>query len=76
MHDGLIGRNVAALVKPPRLPKPKLQVFSQEEALRFLEIVKSHWFEAIFTVALALGMREGENPRVAMARREPRHRQT
>ena len=34
--------------------------FTKEEALRFLDTVKGHRLEAIFTVALALGMREGE----------------
>ena len=60
MRDGLVARNVAALVKPPRLQKSKLHVFTREEALRFLDITKGHRLEAIFTVALSLGLREGE----------------
>jgi integrase len=60
VHDGLIARNVAMLAKPPRLEKPERRVFTLEEARRFLEVVKGHRLEAIFTVALALGMREGE----------------
>lgn len=60
MRDGLIARNVAALAKPPRMAKPTLHVFTRKEAMRFLGIVKGHRLEAIFTVALALGMREGE----------------
>ena len=60
VHDGLIYRNVAALAKPPRLEKKPLRVFDQEEAIRFLSAVKSHRLEALFTVGLSLGLREGE----------------
>ncbi len=60
IEDGVIFRNVAALAKPPRVDKPVLRVFTKEEALRFLEVVKGHRLEALFRVALSLGMREGE----------------
>jgi integrase len=60
VRDGLIFRNAAALAKPPRVDKPVLCILSKEEALRFLAAVRGHRLEAMFTVALALGMREGE----------------
>jgi len=60
VHDGLIARNVAMLAKPPHLEKPELRVFNVEEARLFLEVVKGHRLEALFSVALALGLREGE----------------
>lgn len=60
MQDGLIHRNVAALAKPPRLEKKPLRVFTREEAQRFLDAVAGHRLEALFTVALSLGLREGE----------------
>jgi integrase len=60
MGDGLIARNAAALAKPPRLEKPVPQAFTQEEALRFLALIKGHRLEALFSVTLALGLREGE----------------
>jgi integrase len=60
MQDGLIARNSAALAKPPRLEKPLLHVFSKEEALRFLDAARGDRLEAVFTVALSLGLREGE----------------
>ena len=60
VQDGLVARNAAALAKPPRLEKPMLTVFTREEALRFLELVRGHRLEAVFTVALSLGLREGE----------------
>jgi len=60
MKDGFVARNVAALVKPPRIEKPLLHVFDREEALCFLSLVKGNRLEAVFTVALSLGLREGE----------------
>lgn len=60
MGDGLIARNAAALAKPPRLEKPVPQSFTKEEAQRFLALVQGHRLEALFSVALALGLREGE----------------
>ena len=60
VHDGLIHRNVAALAKAPRLEKKPLRVFNQEEAIRFLSAIKGHRLEALFTVGLSLGLREGE----------------
>ena len=60
VHDGLIFRNAAALAKPPRVDKPVLRILDKEEALHFLAAVNGHRLEAMFTVALALGMREGE----------------
>src|ERR1017187_583298 len=58
--DGLVARNVAMLPEPPPLEKPPLRVFTMEEARRFLDLVKGDRLEAVFTVALTLGMREGE----------------
>ena len=60
LQDGLIARNAAALAKPPRLEKRPLHVFNKKEALVFLDVAKGHRLEAIFTVALSLGLREGE----------------
>jgi len=59
-RDGMVARNVAALAKPPRLQKADLCVFTKKQALLFLDLAKGHRLEAIFTVALSLGMREGE----------------
>jgi integrase len=60
LMTGLIGRNAAALAKPPRVDKPVLPVFTKDEAMDFLAAVKGHRLEAMFTVALALAMRKGE----------------
>lgn len=60
MQDGVVARNVASLAKPPRLEKRLPQVFTREQATTFLGIAKGHRLEAVFTVALSLGLREGE----------------
>jgi integrase len=60
VRDGLIGRNVARLVQvsvPDGLPhKP----WDLDEARAFLRAVKGDRLEALWSVALALGMRRGE----------------
>ncbi len=60
VHDGLIARNVAALAKPPNIEKRSLRVFNETEAAQFLALVEGHRLAALFKVALALGLREGE----------------
>jgi integrase len=60
LTDGLVHRNAAALAKPPRLDERTLKVFDRAEALRFIDVVKGHRLEALFTVTLSTGVREGE----------------
>lgn len=57
---GLVSRNVAALVDVPRRTKHEPQPFTPEEARAFLEAARSDRLEALYTVALALGLRKGE----------------
>jgi integrase len=57
---GLIGRNVAKLVKPPRPKRSDIQPLDPEQVRRLLETIRGHRLEALFTVALAVGLREGE----------------
>jgi integrase len=57
---GLVARNVAALVDAPRIPRPNTQTLSEEEARQFLETVQGERFEAIYVLALTLGLRRGE----------------
>jgi integrase len=57
---GLVARNVATLVSPPRAPHKDVQPFSPEEARQFLETVSGDRLEALYTVALACGLRQGE----------------
>lgn len=58
--DGLIPRNVAALVEPPRTVRPEVRTFNPKQAQAFLEAVESSHCEAAFTTAVAVGMRQAE----------------
>lgn len=57
---GMVSQNVAMLVEPPRVPRPEIRPFDPEEARRFLTSIKGDRLEALYTVALALGLRQGE----------------
>ena len=56
----LVSRNVAALVDSPRAEKFEIQPINQKEARAFLKAIQGDRFEALFTVALSLGLRRGE----------------
>lgn len=60
VKDGLIPRNVAALVDPPRVQRSEAKVFSPDQARTFLDAVKGSRLEAAFTTAVAVGLRQGE----------------
>jgi integrase len=55
-----IDRNPAALVDGPRVEQHEIQPFSREEAQRFLNAIKGDRLEALYTVALTMGLRQGE----------------
>ncbi len=57
---GLVTRNVAELVDPPHYQPPEVQPFTPEEAQAFLAAAKGDRLEALYTVVLAVGLREGE----------------
>jgi integrase len=57
---GLVARNAAALVDGPRVPTYEIQPFEPDEARRFLDAAKGHRLEALYAVALTLGLRQGE----------------
>jgi integrase len=57
---GMVARNVAKLVKPPRVAREEVQPFTPEQARAFLGAVAGDRLSALFTVALALGLRQGE----------------
>ena len=58
--DGILPRNVAALVDPPRVIKPQMKAFDAEQARTFLAALKGDRLEALFTTAISLGCRQGE----------------
>jgi integrase len=61
MNDGgLIPRNVAEAVKPPRPAKKETQPLNAEQAHTFLEAARGDRFEALYVLAITTGLREGE----------------
>lgn len=56
----LVARNVAALVDPPRVPRPELHTFSVEQATRFLESVRHDRLYGLYVLTLSCGLRRGE----------------
>ncbi len=55
-----IERNPAAHVDGPRTEQEEIQPFSRDEAHRFLRAIKGDRLEALYTVALTMGLRQGE----------------
>lgn len=60
MKWGSLGRNVASLAGPPRVPEREIRPLSRADARAILGAVRGDRLEALFTVALALGLRQGE----------------
>lgn len=57
---GIAPRNVAAMVDPPRIIRREIRPLTPDEARRLLDGVRGDRLEALYAVALALGLREGE----------------
>ena len=60
MRHGLVNRNVASLADPPRVPKKEFHALTAEAARNLLVAVRGDRLEALFTVALSIGLRQGE----------------
>jgi integrase len=64
VRDGRIGRNVAALARPPHVPSHALQAgrdyLATPELRRLLVEAKVHTLGPLFIVAAATGLRQGE----------------
>lgn len=56
----LVPRNVASLAEPPRSTPKEMRFLTTDEALRFLVAAKGDRLEALYRVAVALGLRQGE----------------
>jgi integrase len=56
----LVGRNVADLVKPPRVPRYEFTTLSPEQARQFLDAARGDRLEALYVLAITTGMRLGE----------------
>lgn len=57
---GVVSRNVATLVESPRVAKHEIHPLDPDQARALLEAVRTHRLGGLFTVALALGLRQGE----------------
>ena len=57
---GELPRNVAALVKPPHVPRREMQALTLDEARTFLGVVHEDRLGALYTLAIATGLRQGE----------------
>jgi integrase len=57
---GMVARNVATLIDPPRIPRPKTHAIDADGARKLLEAARGERFEAILVLALTLGLRRGE----------------
>lgn len=68
LHDGLatavrhevLTRNVAALVKPPKIPKAKTTVWTSEQLTQFLQYTEPYRYHMIILLAATCGLRRGE----------------
>jgi integrase len=60
MKWGLVSRNVATLVDPPKVSRKKVEALTPERAGEILEAVKGHRLESLYIVAMAVGVRQGE----------------
>jgi len=57
---GLVTRNVATLVEPPKSRRAEVQPFTEQEVRVLLAAVRGDRLEALYAVALTLGLRQGE----------------
>ena len=60
MRWDLLPRNVATLVSTPRVQRAEIKPYDVQEARRLLQAAAGDRWEAIYTVAIACGLREGE----------------
>ncbi len=60
LRYGWVARNVAALTDPPKLERKEIRPFNRHEAWSFLRAVEGDPLEALYSLALATGLRQGE----------------
>ena len=60
MRHSLVSRNVAALADPPKVPESEVRAITPAAARQVLAAVRGDRLEALFTVALACGLRQSE----------------
>ncbi|MDX9798704.1 MAG: site-specific integrase [Bacteroidales bacterium] len=57
---GLASRNVADAVDPPRIKRPEMQYWNEDETASFLKTAENSPYYELFYMALFTGMRRGE----------------
>jgi integrase len=57
---GLIGRNPVDAVDGPKVERFEIRPFTPDEARQFLTAIRSDRLEALYSVALTMGLRQGE----------------
>ena len=60
VRHGLILRNAAALAEPPRVEHREVEAWEASQVRTFLQSVRGHRLEALFTVAVVTGLRQSE----------------
>jgi integrase len=60
VRDELVERNVAAIVRGPRIVHEEVRPWSRDEAATFLAAASAHRLSALFAVGVAVGLRRGE----------------
>jgi integrase len=56
----LVSRNVATLVETPRITQEEMSALDEQQARALLRVLKGDRLEALYRVALSLGLRRGE----------------
>jgi integrase len=56
----LVTRNVARLARPPRIPRRRVDPLSVDEVRLLIEAIAGDRLEALYLVALGVGLRQGE----------------
>ena len=60
MKSGLVDRNAATLSDPMRVQRQEVRAVTAADARRILAAVRGDRLEAMFTVALSVGLRQSE----------------
>ena len=60
MRWELLSRNVAALVKGPKIPRREMKVWTEDQARKFIECCDGEPLGALYVLALYTGLRRGE----------------
>lgn len=60
VRHGLILRNAAGLAEPPRVEHREVEAWEAAQVRTFLDAIRGHRLEALFTVAVVTGLRQGE----------------